>query len=117
MPDTRNDQQHDEDASGQSMSSYAESSDSDSMLSRALAPDALTGALIDRFRLTDVAGEDAFSVRYAGVDTTTGNAVLVEEYFPVWLSERDTDGVNVRATSRRRAKAFTVARELFEAEA
>ena len=56
--------------------------------------------LADRFRLVrSVRGTSPFALSYQAEDLTTGDSVVVKEFFPRSLVSRATDGVSVRAHS------------------
>ena len=56
--------------------------------------------LADRFRLVrSLPGASPFAFRYQAEDLTTGESVVVKEFFPRSLVSRATDGLSVRAHS------------------
>src|SRR3954453_12127044 len=56
--------------------------------------------LADRFRLVrSVRGTSPFAFSYHAEDLTTGDSVVVKEFFPRSLVSRGSDGIAVRAHS------------------
>ena len=74
------------------------------------------GTRIDRYRIQKTLGGGGFSVVYLGVDSDTGQAVVIKEYMPGRLATRHED-LTVAPKGKPEAKRFSRGRMLFFQEA
>ena len=74
------------------------------------------GTCIDHYSIKRVLGGGGFSIVYLAVDSKTGQEVVIKEYFPAKMAQRDAD-MHVRAKSDESAEMYRLGRKLFFQEA
>ena len=57
------------------------------------------GSIVDRFEMLGVVGQGGFALTYLAIDKQLEREVIIKEYFPNNLAQRDTDGATVIPTS------------------
>ena len=75
-----------------------------------------SNTLLDHLKIIKVIGGGGFSIVYLAEDTTSGEHVVLKEYFPAKLGKRD-ENMDVVAKSEKTEKFFKQGRKLFFQEA
>lgn len=79
-------------------------------------PHLAEGTIVDHFSFEKVIGGGGFSVVYLGHNLKTDEKVIIKEYFPSKLSNRNPDG-SVQAKDEKSEKLYNMGRKLFFQEA